>query len=82
MELEVYIIWRQLMLMSLTDDRLPHDDYRSPFLEKNREKVRELGESLNKIGGFPLMVKMCESMPLWDQRELECAWHGIGDWLA
>ncbi len=50
--------------------------------EKVKPRVRELGEELNKIGGLNLMSYVCESMPYYDVRLLEVAWHGIGDWAC
>lgn len=66
--------------MCSNDPRHWGDENRSPFLEKNELRVREIGEALNKVYGFSGMVFVCEQLPFPDQRELEVAWHGIGDW--
>ncbi len=79
-ENEVNKIREELLKMCFDDERTGVD--RSPFLETNRKRVRELGERLNEIGGFPLMLLVCESILLNDQRELECAWNSIGEWLS
>jgi hypothetical protein len=53
---------------------------REVYLGTNRPRVREIGERLNKAGGYNLMLWAAKQIPLHDQRELECAWHGIGQW--
>ncbi len=56
---------------------------RSPFLGENETATREVGKTLNEIGGFSLMVQVAEMIvPPCDRRELECVWHGIGEWKA
>jgi hypothetical protein len=52
------------------------------FLGKNRVRVREIGERLNTNGGYNLMLWAAKQVPEYDQRELECAWHGIGEWMS
>lgn len=79
---EIVNIQSELLNMSYADTRLPSDENRAPFSGTNRARVRGLGERLNQLGGLSLMVSVCESMPKCDQRELECAWDGIGEWLV
>lgn len=69
-------------LQGMCDDdlRAPSDPARSPFLEHNKERVRELGEELNKIGGYPLMLSIHQSLPAHDALELQFAWDGVGEW--
>lgn len=56
---------------------------RSPFLEHNEARVREIGEELLKSGGTALMERVALRLEnSGDQRELEYAWDGIGDWKA
>ncbi len=56
---------------------------RSPFIGENETATREAGKTLNDIGGFSLMVQVAEMIvPPCDRRELECVWHGIGEWKA
>lgn len=72
----------KLELQTMCDDdlRMPSDPARSPFLEQNKERVRQLGEQLNKIGGYPLMLSAYQSLPECDALELQFAWDGIGEW--
>ncbi len=63
------------------NDRTYGDD-RSPYCGQNFERVREIGEKLNKLGGFDLMRLACDLVPIYDQRNLDYAWNGIGDWKA
>ena len=70
----------ELLAMTQADDRDQGDENRSPFLEFNRERVRELGERLWEMGGLPLMQKALSQMPKPDQHELDCAWDSVGDW--
>lgn len=70
----------ELLQMCRNDPRRWDDVSRSPFLEKNKQRVREIGEALNQAHGFSGMVYVAEQMPPHDQRELEVAWNGIGDW--
>ena len=54
---------------------------RSPFLGENETATKEIGKTLNDIGGFSLMLQVAEMIvPPCDRRELECVWHGIGEW--
>ena len=56
---------------------------RSPFIGENETATKEIGKTLNDIGGFSLMVQVAEMIvPPCDRRELECVWHGIGEWKA
>ena len=56
---------------------------RSPFLGENETATIEAGKTLNDIGGLSLMVQVASMIvPPCDLRELECVWHGIGEWKA
>ena len=56
---------------------------RSPFIGENETATREAGKTLNDIGGISLMLQVAEMIvPPCDRRELECVWHGIGEWKA
>lgn len=70
----------ELLQMCRNDPRYWDDVNRSPFLEKNQQRVREIGKALNEAHGFSGMIFVCEQLPHHDQRELEVAWHRIGDW--
>ena len=59
------------------------------FHEKNssgnlrpKERVREIGRLLNDLGGFNLMSDVGLTITGTNQRELEFAWSGIGQWQA
>jgi hypothetical protein len=70
----------ELLQMCRDDPRDWSCEDRSPFLETNKKRVREIGEALNEVYGFSGMIFVCEQMPVHDQRELEVAWDEIGDW--
>ena len=54
---------------------------RSPFLKENKEVTREVGVTLNSVGGCSLMVQAAKMIvPPCDRRELEVVWDGIGKW--
>ena len=56
---------------------------RSPFIGENETATKEVGKTLNEIGGISLMIQVAEMIvPPCDRRELECVWHGIGEWKA
>lgn len=55
--------------------------------EGNRNtRAREIGEALNRIGGFEMMRRgeqaVQESLGPVAAAELSWAWHGVGEWLA
>ena len=70
----------ELLAMTQKDTRAQDDEDRSPFLESNRARTKELGERLWEIGGLNLMQEVLAQMPKYDQPELDCAWDSIGDW--
>ena len=70
----------ELLVMTQAYDRDQDDENRSPFLENNRERAKELGERLWEIGKLPLMQKALSQMPKPDRHELDCAWDNVGDW--
>ncbi len=55
---------------------------RDVYLGDSKPRVRDIGERLNKAGGHQLMLWVCKQIPQHDQKLLECAWNGIGDWRA
>lgn len=72
---------KELQAMCLEDKRGECD--RSPFLEHNEARVREIGEELLKAGGTALMERIALRIEnSGDRRELEYAWDEIGDWRA
>ena len=54
---------------------------RTPF-DKQRERTREIGERLNALGGFQLMLWAHQQFSRTDGRSLECVWNGIGEWKS
>lgn len=69
-------------LLKMSEDNLePMDsEYRSVYLSDNKKRTREIGERLNKLGGYSLLLFAHQHIPTGDRRELESAWHGIGEW--
>lgn len=72
----------ELLAMVVSDQRDRDDENRSPFLESNRAKTRELGQQLWQLGGIHLMQRAWGKIPRHDQRELEHCWDGIGEWRS
>jgi len=78
---EVTAIRDELQALSQSEDCM--DEKRACYLGTKRERTRTLGERLDRIGGFPLMLVIHESINFripGDGRELDVAWHGIGTW--
>jgi hypothetical protein len=73
-------IMLELLELSVADKRIGED--RDPFGEENRDYVRNLGERANRLGGMETMQNMYYCMYPQDRRDLERAWHSIGDWLS
>ena len=71
----------ELLAMTQADTHPHGDENRSPFLEVNNTRVKELGQHLFELGGVSLMQEAFSQMPKCDQSELDCAWNKIGDWL-
>lgn len=56
---------------------------RSPLAGDNEAVTRQIGSTLNNIGGISLMIQIAtEVVPPCARRELEVVWHGIGEWKA
>ena len=73
--------------MALNCDVPIEDEERNVYLGENKKRVRELGEALNKLGGFNTMLSIYNALQAMgghpvDLRELECAWHEVGEWLS
>lgn len=73
------------VLLDLLDlahlDPHPFNDVdRSAYNGRNRERVRELGQQAHALGGFGQMQRYYHNVYPADRRDLEIAWHGIGDW--
>ncbi len=68
----------KLLAIREEDTRERGDENRSPFSKSNRARTRELGLQLWELGGLQLMQEAWSKIPRYDQRELECAWDGIG----
>lgn len=75
----------------MTDvDKLIEILRRRTALKSERKTVREIGERINKEGGFSAMVDTCMQIRKrfpngeggengWHPAEIEAAWDGIGD---
>ena len=59
-----------------------HSVDRVVYLGQHLAEVITIGESLNSIGGIDLMQAVASEIPYVDQRELDWAWNGIGEWLC
>ena len=70
----------ELLAMTQADNRNQGDENRSPFLESNRTRTKELGQHLWDIGRLLSMQRALSQMPKYDRRELDCAWDNVGDW--
>ena len=70
---------QELLLMSLKNKDI-HPD-REVFLHPDRlDKVKSIGSLLFSIGKHSLMYQCADIVPRYDQRELDMAWDGVGDW--
>lgn len=86
---EVADLAAELLLMAESD---PHRDTENAhsFLADKKERVREIGQRLDELGGFDLMLVVYEHVwkmlqpvtPNWPaySRGLEMAWDDIGSW--
>ena len=71
--------------MILADAESSLSEKRSPFSanQETKDKVKEIGSRLNALGGTDLMESIAtDCVPRCDRHELDCLWHGIGDWRA
>jgi hypothetical protein len=70
----------ELQAMSRDCKSSLYSEDREVYLGSNKPRVREIGKRFNKAGGYNLMLWAAKQIPVHDQRELECARHGIGQW--
>lgn len=64
----------------LDEDSDEGEAYYPIYLGKNKKRVQEIGERIEKAGGYDLMLWAVKQIREEVQHELECAWDGIGDW--
>lgn len=69
-------------LKNMSDNCQTSDPNRVVYLGVNKPRVREIGVHLYQLGGEDLMFSVADQIPKYDQRELEFAWDGIGQWRA
>ena len=69
----------ELLEIAIADTEIGFE--RSPF-DKQRERTREIGERLNALGGFQLMLWAHQQFSRTDGNSLELVWHGIGEWIS
>jgi hypothetical protein len=69
----------ELFQIAIADTEIGFE--RSPF-DKQRERTREIGERLNALGGFQLMLWAHQQFSRTDGNSLVFAWHGIGEWIS
>lgn len=55
---------------------------RTSFLGQHKDLAKQVGQALEEKGGLVLMSAVMEQIPELDQRLLDYAWDGIGDWMA
>lgn len=69
-------------LVSMSQNNLePLDsEDRCIFLGENKTRVREIGQKLHDLGEMDLMIHAANQIIGFDQRELDYAWDGIGEW--
>lgn len=71
----------ELINLSIDCQEPTDSEYREVFLaEKNKPKVRQIGEKLHELGGHNLMIGAWQCIPKYDQLELTHAWDGVGIW--
>ncbi|MGC1395599.1 MAG: GIY-YIG nuclease family protein [Coleofasciculaceae cyanobacterium] len=75
-------LYHELITMSKNCPKSIYSFNRIVYLGKNQKRVKDIGERLNQIGGFHLMIIVARQIPDYDIRELEFAWDKIGDWRA
>lgn len=102
---DIGVVWDSVILHdsfeALVDAMRECEDVtpsRAVFLTRDGQPVprfREIGERLNRHGGFAAMSKVAEAMQEFsllrpedgarmrgDLRELDMCWNRIGDWMA
>lgn len=67
--------------MSEKNSKKIYSSNRKVYLGVNEKRVKQIGERLNEIGGLKLMILVARKIPEYDQRQLEFAWSGIGEWM-
>lgn len=53
---------------------------RCVYLGPHKARSREIGQRLYELGGMSLMIYAIGHVIGFDQRELDYAWDGIGEW--
>jgi hypothetical protein len=69
----------ELFQIAIADKEIGFE--RSPF-HKQQERTIEIGERLNALGGFELMLWAHQQFSRTDGNSLELVWHGIGEWIS
>lgn len=69
-------------LQTMSEQCQSYAQKRVVYLGENKPRVREIGVHLYQLGGEDLMFSVADQIPKYDQRELEFAWDGIGQWRA
>ena len=77
---EAELLISKLIRLSTNCTTPVDDENRVVFLGDDKPAVKEIGERLNQLGGYNLMLTAYKSVPVHDQLELTYAWDGIGGW--
>jgi len=71
---------------TVEDSKFSFSGYRQRAEPGHNPRARQIGQYLNKIGGFELMLKAAHrvegTLGSGAANELSWAWHEVGDWLA
>ena len=78
-EIEKEFALSELLEIAIADTEIGFE--RSPF-HKQLERTREIGERLNALGGYKLMLWAHQHFSRTDGNSLERVWHGIGKWKS
>lgn len=79
-EMDLHFISLKLELILMSYDCKTPCPKRSVYLSDNLERTQEIGRMLDSKFGFMGMAIACSKVPELDQRELDVAWNGIGQW--
>ena len=72
----------ELMKFSTENPEPLESEERNSYLGEHKARVREIGQRIHELGGFSFMQMAAQQIPRIDLRDLEVAWHGIGEWLS
>lgn len=77
---EIQLLIGKLKRLSTNCQEPIDSENREVYLGSNKNVTREIGQRLNELGGYDLMLIAYKEIPQYDQLELSYSWDGIGDW--